>query len=319
MYVDGVILILTEACNGRCTMCNYWSVPHPASLTADEVIRFYEDHISGTPTFLTLSGGEPLLHPELLEITLALHSRARQLVLSTNGIGLGSHVDYVVRFFDKVIISVDGAASAKHQAVRGVDSLADILRVTREIHARGAGTRVVFKMTVQKENFRQLGDFFELSLQEKVSGVALTVPDVCTDAFHRHAPTPAERQRVLLDADEVAEFQRIVDETLDRRGELIRDGFVLEGNLTRFVEYFRYWAGLREDLPPRECVIPGNRLVVTATGEVKPCFFLEPIGNIRAEHGPFPETGRMGELARAVDPHSHPVCRRCYQFLDWRF
>ena len=55
-------------------------------------------------------------------------------------------------------------------------------------------------------------------------------------------------------------------------------------------------------------------------GEVKPCFFLEPIGHLdELEEGDFYSSQKAVRFRRGFDPRSNPACQQCAQFLDWRF
>jgi MoaA/NifB/PqqE/SkfB family radical SAM enzyme len=85
---------LTERCNLNCVHCY---VNQPASsrvarareLTTDQVKRILDQAADAGCLFLTLTGGEPLLRPDFIEIYL--HARKRGILASifTNG----THVD----------------------------------------------------------------------------------------------------------------------------------------------------------------------------------------------------------------------------------
>ncbi|MCP4534768.1 MAG: radical SAM protein, partial [Delftia sp.] len=59
-------LSLTYRCNSRCATCNVWK-READELTLDEWERVLRS-LGHTPYWITVSGGEPLLRPDAVEI-----------------------------------------------------------------------------------------------------------------------------------------------------------------------------------------------------------------------------------------------------------
>src|ERR1019366_2839587 len=99
-------VITTYRCNSRCSMCNIWKHPtHPdyeLDIATLEKLPGGFDHINVT-------GGEPTLRTDLLDICDALHPKAKTLEISTNGLR-GYVLEKVIeRYPDvKIRISVEG-------------------------------------------------------------------------------------------------------------------------------------------------------------------------------------------------------------------
>jgi MoaA/NifB/PqqE/SkfB family radical SAM enzyme len=109
---------LTERCNMDCEAC--W-VEHSAApeMTAREWLAVAEQVRQSAPR-ITLTGGEPLLHPEFLSIARGVKERGLYLSVNSNGLLLGTAAaDLVALGADDISISVDGMA-ATHDAARGV-------------------------------------------------------------------------------------------------------------------------------------------------------------------------------------------------------
>ena len=84
-----LVLFVTSRCNARCRMCFNWQALEKGGaddLTLDE-LRQIASHWPGLIQ-LTLSGGEPFLRDDLVEVVAAFVERsgARQLTIPTNGI-----------------------------------------------------------------------------------------------------------------------------------------------------------------------------------------------------------------------------------------
>lgn len=323
--MEGVILVLTERCNSRCGMCEYWKARPPRLLSADAIESFWNRRMLRRPRFVTLSGGEPLLHPELFRIADFLRGRADHMVLSTNGLRLTAHAGPVAARFDKIILSLDGATPAVYKRIRGVNGFQAVMDSARALKFHRPSATVVLKMTIQKSNFRDLPEWFRLAAKMGADGAALAVPDLTSDAFF--APGSDRREpagRLLLTASEADEFERIVDRILAGHETPVRDGFIIEGNLRAFVDFFRRSAaagtGSPEEIPARNCRMARTRLILNADGSIRPCFFLPPLGHIGdpGKDDIF-HSEPFRSFRRQMASESPPPCRTCYQFLDWRF
>jgi cyclic pyranopterin phosphate synthase len=93
--VDYLRLSITDRCNLRCTYCMpaegvEW-LPKPDVLTADELVRIVAIAVSAGITEVRLTGGEPLLRPDLVDVVAAINAlpSAPELSLTTNGMRLG--------------------------------------------------------------------------------------------------------------------------------------------------------------------------------------------------------------------------------------
>ena len=85
---------LTDRCNLRCTYCmphdfSAW-LPAPGLLTTDELIAIIEVAVSQGIDEIRLTGGEPLLRPDIVEIVSRISSihNAPKLSMTTNGLAL---------------------------------------------------------------------------------------------------------------------------------------------------------------------------------------------------------------------------------------
>ncbi len=79
---------VTYRCNSRCRMCHIWQMKPQNELTLDEWRSMMKDPIFRDIRYLSLAGGEPILHPQLVELTqifLTAMPRLTSLNLITNG------------------------------------------------------------------------------------------------------------------------------------------------------------------------------------------------------------------------------------------
>jgi MoaA/NifB/PqqE/SkfB family radical SAM enzyme len=117
---------VTYRCNATCKTCDVWR-----KRVDDFTLAEYEQtfrQLGAKPYWLTFSGGEPFIRPDLIDIILSAYRNCRPgiITIPTNGLLVEQIVDGVERLArgaprSSVIInlSLDGVG-ARHDAIRGV-------------------------------------------------------------------------------------------------------------------------------------------------------------------------------------------------------
>lgn len=114
-------LNLTENCQSRCLMCDYWRQSRPILIDTERAVSLIGEFASlGIPA-LRFLGGEPLLRRDLFAILERVHHLPfRRFILATNGLLLVRLSDKVNRScITNITVSIDGYGD-DHDAVRGV-------------------------------------------------------------------------------------------------------------------------------------------------------------------------------------------------------
>src|SRR6516225_6867632 len=147
-----VIWNLIRRCNLTCKHCYSISgdVDFPNELSTVEVFSVMDDLKAFRVPVLILSGGEPLLRPDIFEISLRAKAMRFYVGLSTNGALINeSNIERVkAAEYDYVGISLDGIG-ATHDAFRGKAGAFDAsLRGLRLSQAAGIKTGIRFTCTM---------------------------------------------------------------------------------------------------------------------------------------------------------------------------
>jgi len=89
-------IILTYRCQMRCQMCNIWKNPteRQKEITAKE-LSILPDGFE----FINLTGGEPFLRDDLVDVIRVLSPKAKRIVISTSGSHYKKILDIVLYFF----------------------------------------------------------------------------------------------------------------------------------------------------------------------------------------------------------------------------
>ena len=160
--LNTIYFYLTEGCNLACRHC--WIAPkfqaggkvYP-SLAFDlfcDIIR------QAKPLGLTgvkLTGGEPLLHPQIQRILEFLRAEDLRLTVESNGVLCTPALAAEIRRGKNAFISVslDGADAATHEWVRGVKgSFNEALTGVRNLAAVGLRPQII--MSIMRHNHHQL-------------------------------------------------------------------------------------------------------------------------------------------------------------------
>ena len=119
-----ISIMITDRCNLRCRMCHYSHSESPAfSLNQAgfmplELFTHILDTCPGKP-IIALTGGEPLLHPQVLEFIQALKQRGFFCSLTTNGSFLQAKAAQLCESkLDLLVVSIDGDQTT-HDQIRG--------------------------------------------------------------------------------------------------------------------------------------------------------------------------------------------------------
>ncbi len=154
-----MLLLVNRGCNLRCSFCDLWEGKEDIPL--DKAIRLLDEaRAIGTRT-VVLTGGEPLLHPDLFAIARAAKDRGMGVNITTNGTLVERHHDALVAAgVDSLSLSIDGLPET-HDRLRGqVGSHGRTWRALLRVrHEAKMGVNVYF--TVTRTNVHELVPVWE--------------------------------------------------------------------------------------------------------------------------------------------------------------
>ncbi len=157
-------LSVTERCNLRCIHCAVTGRPAPSdALTTVEVYRLVDELSPANDDSLALSGGEPLLRGDVLDV-LRYASRRVRTSLTTNATLIDEEAAAALSQLDLVIqISLDGASPAVHDRVRGPGTFDRTIHAVELLRRRGFAGELAFCMTVMRHNVADVPNMIDLA------------------------------------------------------------------------------------------------------------------------------------------------------------
>ena len=163
-----VVWNMTRRCNLKCVHCYARSedISYDNELTHEQSIAMIDDLAEFGVPVLLFSGGEPLVHPRLVEYARYAVSKGMRAVISTNGTLITEEKAKVLKEIglSYVGISLDGLEPT-HDKFRGVKgSFSKAMRAIE--NCQKAGIKVGLRFTINKRNVKDIPGIFDL-LEEK--------------------------------------------------------------------------------------------------------------------------------------------------------
>lgn len=197
-----VIWNLIRRCNLNCRHCYATSADtdFKGELDTAEALNVLGQLREARVPALILSGGEPLLRPDLYEIAAHARLLGFHLSLSSNGtlLDAGHAARLAAAGFDYVGVSLDGLPATHDRFRRSDGAFAQALAGLRT--ARAAGLRVGVRMTLTEANAAQLPELVALAGREGIDKFYLSHFNYAGRArSHRADDARHARTRAALD------------------------------------------------------------------------------------------------------------------------
>lgn len=164
-----IYFYLTEGCNLKCRHC-WIAPPYQSTVKANSYLPldlFASIIDQAKPLGLVnvkLSGGEPLMHPDIIGLLDIVKQEQLGLVIETNGIlCIGNIAEKIASLKNPFVsVSLDGARAESHEWVRGVDGcFEEALEGIRSLVELGIKPQII--MSLMSVNKTELADMLDLA------------------------------------------------------------------------------------------------------------------------------------------------------------
>jgi MoaA/NifB/PqqE/SkfB family radical SAM enzyme len=289
-----VCLKLTMRCNARCLHCHIYRPENTPSdeLTAAEwaVVLGRLRRWLGRGAPLTVTGGEILLRRDAWEVLACAAGHGFALHILTNGWLINpERADRLMQLGGRMVqVSLDGADPETHDFLRGLATFGEraesaLAELATARDRRHAPTRLVVSTVIFNRNLDQLA-----ALVRKVK--ALGVDEIKFQPLEptlMAPPDPRWFEKSPLWIADPAEADRAIDELIAMK----RAGWPIQNSvpqLTFYKQYFRDPIGAQQQavshdqsFGSRFCRSAVANFDMSSNGEVRTCYAMEPIGNVR--------------------------------------
>ncbi len=155
-----VIFVITNKCNARCEICNLWkSNGSKEDLSIDEWKRIIGELYEWTGTFnLTITGGEPFIHKNILELLGYSKSYNIHTNVCTNGIMFeGEYINKILDTgVDRITFSLNSINPQIHDKYKGVEGIhKKVVSSIKYIKRKKSRVSISVQFVVTKDNYRR--------------------------------------------------------------------------------------------------------------------------------------------------------------------
>ena len=160
-----LFLHLTRRCNLSCLHCYAGDSSRgtPMDLPSGMVLGLLDKLKALGGRAVTLSGGEPLLHPEIKSI-IAHAGPELEIRFLTNGTLMNRDwADFLADHGAKVQVSIDGSRPAVHDAIRGPGSFEKAIRGIAMLQEAGLSEQINLAATVMRQSLHDLPEIMGLA------------------------------------------------------------------------------------------------------------------------------------------------------------
>jgi radical SAM protein with 4Fe4S-binding SPASM domain len=171
-------LAITDDCNLTCAHCWVEACPQqkPVQAATTDLRRLLEEFASMGGEGIRLTGGEPLLHPDWLELLeFAFLLGYARVELQTNALLLTERevvaLEKIASPGLKVQISLDGATAKSHDEVRGSGTFARVMDKLQLLKKAGLNDRVSLFFTEMEHNLAEFPELLDLAADLGVGSV----------------------------------------------------------------------------------------------------------------------------------------------------
>ena len=252
-----IVWNMTRRCNLKCVHCYAKSedISYDNELNHEQSLAMIDDLAEFGVPVLLFSGGEPLVHPRLIEYAQYAVNKGMRAVISTNGTLITEEKARSLKEIglSYVGISLDGLEET-HDKFRGVKG--SYKKAMKAIeYCQKAGIKVGLRFTINKRNVKDIPGIFDLLEEKNIPracfyhlvysgrGSEIAKEDLSHEETRKVLDLIMERTKDLHDRNKPKEvltvdnhadgpyiYQRLLDEDPERAAEVLELLEMNEGN-----------------------------------------------------------------------------------------
>jgi radical SAM protein with 4Fe4S-binding SPASM domain len=293
-----VMVEVCYKCNENCIHCCLDNHVRPG-LTLEQYGAIFDQMVEAGTFYVILTGGEPFIRPDFMDIVKAARKRRLSVTIFTNATLLTDNqiIELRALFVDEVHVSIYNSDEATHDSITRVrGSFSQSLSAIKKLLSAGISVRI--KCPLMNQTADDIGGIKALAKSLGVNvqySTVITAKNDGATSTHECRLTHDQLKKVLADPDVIAQgteriypkdnLQCIPCDTVFNGGSIDPDGNVFVCNQLR--------------------IIGGNVLT-------------QPLGRIWTESSEFKSlrSMRVGDLSACVNCELFQYCSRCPGLAD---
>lgn len=154
---------VTLDCNDTCEFCSMWqdTEPKKPAPMVEEFPQTLKKLKDQGVKYLNITGGEPLLRPDLDQILKQARQLGFYIILTTNGILYSKKARQIQGFVDELYFSLDYPIAQEHDRSRGIECFHHVIQA---IHlAKELKEDPIINFTLTRDSVRFLPEILDLA------------------------------------------------------------------------------------------------------------------------------------------------------------
>lgn len=263
---------ITPRCNLRCKYCCHFTSEGDVSreLGFDEWDQFFTECGENGVMNVHLSGGEPFIRKDILDILQSIINNKMRFGCNTNGNYITEEVaDFIAnsKRCNGMQVSLDGHNAETHDALRGNGSFDKAVAAIRIMHSKGI--KVGIRVTIHKNNVYHLTEIADFILND------LGVPSFGTNSVEHLGLMKDNHEGIELNVDEYSHAMQLLLDITNKYGNVVH---ATAGPLADARMWQRMIDAVESENEPfsgcgtlNSCGCVGNSISLRADGYYVPC------------------------------------------------
>lgn len=279
-------LNITNRCNLKCPQCFAETKGKKFNdLAYVDISRILDECTTINLQEIILSGGEPSLHSQLVDIVKLIKEREIKVKLLTNGSIVSlemQEISEILRLIDDIQVSIDGISIQTHDAIRGEGSFSRVIKCLEAV--KDINVRKGIAFTPMPENYKEMELLYDFAISYEL------------DYIHINRPSQPSNKSAYNKADyflsndffsEITESINLLRQREVKKRELFRS---MDVKLPVINASFIPYKNLIDNIKKTRCAAGISTLSIMEDGTVYPCVSLSinrkkenEFGNIKKE------------------------------------
>ncbi|MBL7197689.1 MAG: radical SAM protein [Candidatus Omnitrophica bacterium] len=214
-----LFLWVTNQCNLQCRMCDQWKTPNDAfsrELSTEEWHSVIDSAAKMGTFIINITGGEPLLRPDIFQIIERIRKKGISCHLCTNGTLLNETIVKKMAQCppNSISISIDSHEAKIHNELRGKDCFDDAVKGLRLLKKKIPRTKIGINHLICKKNFKGMSEMVPFA--ESLGVDRLNIELIHTNLQHKNKPLESFKGLLFSKEDmpqlklEITKFMKVI-------------------------------------------------------------------------------------------------------------
>lgn len=197
---------IVEGCNSRCITCDIWKKNNNNEMSLKTYRKVIKELKKVGLKSVGLTGGEPLLNTNLVEICKVTKKEELNLSISTNGLLLNRKIEEIAKYVDNLSISLDGLEKTNDD-IRGIKGYFKLVTSSIEdIRKKNQKIKISISTTITNSNFDEIEEILKWCKRNRIGWSA----NLLMNSLYFFKEAKVESLKVIRKKVEINRFKKML-------------------------------------------------------------------------------------------------------------